>query len=723
MKYLRSMFRTWVIITLFVVVTMSSSNCPDECTCTRSLANCRSRSLNDTNIARVIKHLPSNMLIDVDLGANSLSTTRPLQTSRLQIQRLLLDSCSISRLERHAFRNMHFVEIIDLSNNTIDYIDREAFRGLRSIRELILSRNRLSSVGAFLYEGLTLNSLHLADNVIESIDDDAFTASRVISLNIDSNRLSVVTQASIKSLASSLKKLTISRNSVPLIITSDALEGFALSALDVSSSHLTSLSFLENIASVERLSVGGNQLGDVSVSWSAGLALTCQYARLNDIGLTSVSAQLLFSVRSVETLDLSGNLLRSVDAVAFKQVPDIRNIDLSRNLLTTVPDEFGLYLTQLERLNLSANMLTSLSDQFFRNVDKLKLLDLSGNLLQTLPQTLSSSVTSLNWFDVARNRLHCNCELKWLRQWIATNGRDILQSDASCSSPGPEGLLSERSPDEFLCTGPTIVYATSSMNVHEGSDVILSCTAQSDPAPSVTWSSPSNEVVTISPSEDRQQRRLSAMWQLRRARATHSGWYECTAVNSYGNTTAYTYIHVITSNGGGAVDMTGLIYPGKPLPLTTHQPTSSTSSPFVTDVIHTSSAVFQELSTATTAESHIVTVDATSVTSGSSDSWNVTSRSQIRHRQTVNEDGRFSVENVMFAGGALIVVVILFAVLCIIHRRHKRSGNYAIARSSGAVYWSLDSCFYFSPAEVTEHSKLNTSSVSKKSDDTAMQII
>jgi Leucine-rich repeat (LRR) protein len=616
---------------------------------------------------RVVKQLPPNMLIDVDLGANSLSTTRPLQTSRLQIQRLLLDSCSVSRLERHAFHNMHFVEIIDLSNNTIDYIDREAFRGLRSIRELILSHNRLSTVAAFLYEGLTLNSLQLENNVIESIDNDAFTASRVISLNINSNRLSVITQASVKPLASSLKKLTISRNSVPLIITSDALEGFALSALDVSSSHLTSLSFLENIASVERLSLGENQLGDVTVSWSAGLALTCQYARLNDNGLTSVSAQLLFSVRSVETLDLSGNLLRTIDAVAFKQVPDVRNLDLSRNLLTAVPDEIGMHLTQLERLNLSANVLTSLSDLFFRNMDKLKRLDLSGNLLQTLPQSLYSSAMSLNWLDVARNRLHCNCELRWFREWIATNGRDLVQPGASCSSPAPEGLLADRSRTEFQCSGPTVVYVTSSMNVPEGSDVILSCTAQSDPAPSVTWSSPSNEVVTISPSDDRQQRRLSAMWQLRRARATHSGWYECSAINSYGNSTAYTYIHVTTSNGEGAVDMTGLVYPGKPQPLTTHQSTFSTESPFVTDVIHTSSAAFQELSTATTAESHVVTVGTTSFTSGSSDSWNATSRPQTLHRDVVNEDNRLLVEIILSAGVAFIVVVLL-AVLCLIRR-------------------------------------------------------
>jgi Leucine-rich repeat (LRR) protein len=722
MTYFRLVLFVSVTNVFLVDVAMTSSHCPSECLCTKSVADCRSQSLNDTNLVRVIKQLPPNMLIDVDLGDNSLSTTRPLQTNRLQIQRLVLDSCRISRLERHSFRYMHFVEIIDLSNNTIEFIDRDAFRGLRSIRELILSRNRLSTVSAHLFEGLTLNSLHLDNNVIESIDDDAFSAARVISLNMNNNRLSVVANANIKPLANSLKKLTISHNHVPLVITSDALDSFSLSALDVSSSHLTSLSFLENIASVERLSVGGNQLGDVTVSWSAGLSLTCQYAGLNDIGLTSISPQLLFSIRSVETLDLSSNLLRSIDPVVFKQVPDVRSLDLSRNLLTSLPDQMGLYLTNLERLNLSANTLTTLSDQFFRSLDKLKLLDLSSNLLQTLPQSISGSMTSLNWLDVARNRLHCNCELRWFREWIATDGQAIVQPGASCSSPAPVGLAVERSAAEFQCTRPTILYVTTSMNVLEGSDVILSCTAQSDPAPSVTWSSPSNEVVTISPSDDRQQHRLSAMWQLRRARATHSGWYECSAINSYGNSTAYTYIHVTTSNENGVVDMAGLTYPAIPPPFTTQPSTISTESRLVTQVIDTSTSLLQELSTAITYANYDVTADATPVVSDSSDSSLITSRSYTHHRDVINEGNSLSVEVIVSAGGAIFVVLLL-VVLCIVRRKHKRSGNYAIARSSGAAYWSLDSCFYFSPAEVTEHSKLNMLSAPVRSNDTAMQII
>jgi len=86
-------------------------------------------------------------------------------------------------------------------------------------------------------------------------------------------------------------------------------------------------------------------------------------------------------------------------------------------------------------------------------------------------------------------------------------------------------VLVERPVSVFVCSRPVITSSTSSLNVAEGSDVLLTCTAAADPTPNVRWQSPFGDVVSVTPPDDRQQQRLSAVWQIRRARPHHSGWY------------------------------------------------------------------------------------------------------------------------------------------------------------------------------------------------------
>ena len=146
-----------------------------------------------------------------------------------------------------------------------------------------------------------------------------------------------------------------------------------------------------------------------------------------------------------------------------------------------------------------------------------------------LPDSLETILAPVEWFDVSGNRLHCNCELAWLRRWFGSpalasrhpgGGRSLR-----CRGPGTPGPLLDRSVSDFACSGPVIQSSTPSRNVPAGSDVVLACTAEGEPTPNVKWASPFGDVVSITPPDDRQQQRLSAIWQIRRARAHHSGWY------------------------------------------------------------------------------------------------------------------------------------------------------------------------------------------------------
>jgi len=148
-----------------------------------------------------------------------------------------------------------------------------------------------------------------------------------------------------------------------------------------------------------------------------------------------------------------------------------------------------------------------------------------------LPGVLETILAAVELFDVSGNPLHCSCELAWLRRWLDSpalaSRHPAGARSLRCAGPRLPSRLLDRPAVDFTCTVPAIGSSTPSRNVAEGSDVVLACTADGDPTPNVRWASPFGDVVSVTPPDDRQQRRLSAVWQIRRARPQHSGWYRC----------------------------------------------------------------------------------------------------------------------------------------------------------------------------------------------------
>jgi len=201
------------------------------------------------------------------------------------------------------------LELLDLSGNAIRTLDRGAFDGLRSLRRLRLDDNRITGTALpqSAFRGLSLSELRLDSNRIDSLSGPVFDNSAVASLNLDDNQLSAIEGGIFDPLQLTLRSVSISRNRQPLRVAADAFHNFMLRDLSLASSGLRTLSFLENLASVEVLDVGGNPLGTVQLSWSSGLSLSCREARLAAINLTSVADAQLSSFRSARRLDLSAN--------------------------------------------------------------------------------------------------------------------------------------------------------------------------------------------------------------------------------------------------------------------------------------------------------------------------------------------------------------------------------------------------------------------------------
>jgi len=468
---------------------------------------------------------------ELDVGRNHISTVDWLASMLApRLFRLYADRCEIRRIDSGVFNN-HFrsLEYIDLSFNQIDRLAPEAFSGLPKLRTLRLDNNRLEALRPDAFRGLTLSILRIDENLIQNMDVDTFRDAEVETLNLDGNRLARICGSVMRPLRSSLRNLTASRNVVPLEVDPDAFVGFSFAAVRVRSSGLRSVKFVEDVAAVESLDVGGNDLGALTLAWGAALALGCREVRLDAVGLERFDASLATSLRSARALDLSANRISDVDPAAFRPLADLRRLDLSRNRLAHLPPDFSRHLSAVRRLNLSSNAISGVDAASLAGLTRLRHLDLSGNRIQVLPDALETVLAAAERFDVSGNPLHCNCELAWLRRRLASPAvasryRDDARS-VRCRGPGPPTALLARPVADFACSSPAIGSATSSRNVVDGSDVVLACTADADPTPNVRWASPFGDVVSVTPPDDRQQRRLSAIWQIRRARPHHSGWY------------------------------------------------------------------------------------------------------------------------------------------------------------------------------------------------------
>jgi len=295
------------------------------------------------------------------------------------------------------------------------------------------------------------------------------------------------------------------------MFSDDAFNGFNFTSLSIVGSNLSDVTFLTHLTA-ERLDLASNYFPrSVRFPASATLANSCRYIKLADSNLFQLQTSLVSSLRSVQIIDFSGNGLTSLDgATLFRATPNLMSLDLSRNPfeMSSLQDDFSSSLFNLRTLNLSRCGLTSLSFGLFRGADQLRDVDLTFNRLQIIPKSIETYLNSISRINLTGNPLHCNCENIWFRQWLGAGSRKNLgvvkcvtpslydKSDTGSwegASPQFETDVLSRSEEEFRCSEPRISQITLNQNVDEGTDFLLNCVAQSDPAADVVWTSPFGE--------------------------------------------------------------------------------------------------------------------------------------------------------------------------------------------------------------------------------------
>jgi hypothetical protein len=139
---------------------------------------------------------------------------------------------------------------------------------------------------------------------------------------------------------------------------------------------------------------------------------------------------------NLESLDLSGNSLKRIDAITLKNLKRLEKLNLASNQITLESGNFR-HNRNLIRLDLSTNQIQFLAPNTFDQVNQLKLLNLSNNGLRSINACLfmeiQTSTISMKYspplIDLTKNPIVCDCGMFYL------NRVNNYRIDAACIGP------------------------------------------------------------------------------------------------------------------------------------------------------------------------------------------------------------------------------------------------------------------------------------------------
>ncbi|KAK1346872.1 hypothetical protein QTO34_000732 [Cnephaeus nilssonii] len=308
------------------------------------------------------------------------------------LKELNLAGCWIVKIDKYAFAQFPNLESLDLGDNNIRILKRRTFQFLKKLQVLILSRNRLNIIEKYAFSGLTyLYKLDLAYNILSSFGTGVF-------LGLEN-----------------LEVLDLSFNKITYETTRTLL----------------SPPFM-NLKSLKQLNLEGQMHG-----------------------IQVVPTNFFQGLDGLQELLLGKNSMVFLDHLQFDSLTNLTKLDISG----TKSGDRSLYLNislfqklkRLKMLRLENNNIESLTPGMFSGLESLQIFSLRFNNLKVINQSHLKNLKSLMFFDIYGNKLQCNCDNVWLKNWsINTKSVHIpyLQS-YHCQQPNTQNLLIDF--DDAMC--------------------------------------------------------------------------------------------------------------------------------------------------------------------------------------------------------------------------------------------------------------------------------
>ncbi|KAJ8282146.1 hypothetical protein COCON_G00046650 [Conger conger] len=404
--------------------------CPERCRCEGTVVDCSNLKLN-----RIPAHLPEHTT-DLRLNDNEISILEATGT----------------------FKKLPNLRKINLSNNKLRDIREGAFDGAGAVQEVLLTGNKLQALQGRMFKGLTgLKTLMLRSNQISCVDNSTFTGlSSVRLLSLYDNRISTIAPGAFTTLHS---LSTINLLSNPYVCDCHlAWLGLWLKKTRVVSGNprCQKPAFLKEIpiqdVAVPDFTCDGTEENSCLPVPRCPESCTCSdtVVRCSNRALRTLPKGI---PKDTTELYLEGNQLSSVPK-ELSGLKQLSLVDLSNNSISFLAPLTFNNMTQLSTLILSYNQIRCIPVHAFDGLKSLRLLTLHGNDLSTIPEGAFNHLTSLSHLALGANPLYCNCDLRWLSQWVKAGFKE--PGIARCTGPPDmaDRLLLTTPLNRFQCKGP-----------------------------------------------------------------------------------------------------------------------------------------------------------------------------------------------------------------------------------------------------------------------------
>ena len=122
-----------------------------------------------------------------------------------------------------------------------------------------------------------------------------------------------------------------------------------------------------------------------------------------DAQLSTLAQDVFLGLSNLESLDLDGNSLRTIEIGAFNGLSSLTSLDLCENQLTMLQVSTFSGLNNLMHLSLDENQFATLPADIFSGLSKLGHLNLSENQLTTLPAGVFTGLSDLTYLNLQDN--------------------------------------------------------------------------------------------------------------------------------------------------------------------------------------------------------------------------------------------------------------------------------------------------------------------------------
>ena len=378
-------------------------------------------------------------------NAINITTLKVLQKFNSTLTHLVLTLNEL-KLFDYSFIWMPNLIILEVKWNVIRNLTKNAFYELNSLQKLILCSNQLSKVPSEALEvfrkSATLQYLDLSSNSISNIPQDAFSAvsPSLIYLNMDNNFLESfistrwlnlfqkLNHISLTGLVVEYRYLTLPNS--PLL----SLQNFQISNFNLSfTSPLCSVfPNLEVVAIFDTIIVKfPSDLALHKCSHLFHLDLSGSVKNLTFLDLDNLN----ISISTLNTLEMVRNQVQSMKQI-FIKAPMLTTLDLSYNVIKSVDADIAMAYPNLKSLNLDANGLESIAG--LQGLYFLQNLSAAQNQITDIPSWLISrpSTSFTVVLDLNTNPFNCTCNIESFRKWILSDSNTWLQpGQYVCATP------------------------------------------------------------------------------------------------------------------------------------------------------------------------------------------------------------------------------------------------------------------------------------------------